>query len=491
MALAGPLSKLFSLCFRYQVQPSLWKSARVVPIHKKQSRSATKNYRPVSLLSVVSKVMEKIVNTAIINHLEREQALSIHQYGFRQGLSTSDLLTSLNHAWVSELNRGGAVRVVAVDIAGAFDKVSHRGVIHKAASYGIAGPLLGWLSDYLLDRKLQAVVGGASSQPFPIDAGVPQGSILGPTLFLIYVNDACDVLPDGVTPAVYSDDTALYDHIPTPFAAAEVCRTLQAGVDALSKWGAQWRVTFEPTKSQAMTVSRHHRPWPIPSIELNGTPVPESTQLKLLGVTFDAQLTYSHHLRTTAVRATQRIGFFRQACHVLDPPGRATAYRGFIRPVMEYCPLVWMGAAATHLSRLDRVQRRALALIGQGAAMDTLAVRRQVAGLTMLYKLHHVTRPASLIALRPAQATQSAAAPRTRQQSAVSHRHELQLQTALPARSCHAALRSFPESLIEGWNELPPAMLNQAPSLKGMQQFKTRVFHHLKRCAWSWATDIA
>ena len=166
--------------------------------HKKQSHSAVKNYRPASLLSVVFKDMEKIVNTAIINHREHEKGLPIQKYGFRQGHSTSDLLTSLNHSWVSEVNRGGAVRVLAVDIAGAFDKVSHRGVLHKAASYSITGPLLNWLSDYLYDRKLQAVVGGASSESYKIDAGVPQGSILGPTLFFLYVNDACDVLPEGI-----------------------------------------------------------------------------------------------------------------------------------------------------------------------------------------------------------------------------------------------------------------------------------------------------
>ncbi|XP_065174836.1 uncharacterized protein LOC135804803 [Sycon ciliatum] len=254
------------------------------------------------LLDLPPRFMEKIVNTAIINHLEHEKALSIHQYGFRQGLSTSDLLTSLNHSWVSEVNRGGAVRVLAVDIAGAFDKVSHRGVLHKAASYGITGPLLNWLSDYLYDRKLQAVVGGASSEPYKIDAGVPQGSILGPTLFLLYVNDACDVLPEGITPAVYADDTTLYAHIPTPHAVTEVCRNLQAGVDALAEWGAQWRVTFEPTKSQAMTVSRHRRPWETPPIKFNGTAVPECSRLKLLGVTFDAHLTYSEHLRGTAMQ---------------------------------------------------------------------------------------------------------------------------------------------------------------------------------------------
>ena len=180
-----------------------------------------------------------------------KKALSNHQYGFRHGLSTYDLLTSLNHSWVSEVTRGGAVRMLAVDIAGVFDNVSHRGVLHQAASYGITGPLLNWLSDFLYDRKVQAVVGGASSESYKIDAGVPQGSIIGPTLFLLYVHDACDILPERITPAVYADDTTLYAHIPTSHAVTEVCRNLQASVDALAEWGAQWRVTFE---------QQNHRP---------------------------------------------------------------------------------------------------------------------------------------------------------------------------------------------------------------------------------------
>ena len=132
------------------------------------------------------------------------------------------------------------------------------------------------------------------------------------------------------------------------------------------------------------------------------------------------------------------------------------------------CPLVWMGAAATHLSQLDRVQHRALTLIGTGAAMDTLSLQRRVAGLTTLYKLHYITSPA-LAATRPAIAIAPAIAPATRRRSAANLAHELQLQTALPARSCNVVLRSFPECLIEAWNELPATLLRDAPSAKGMQ----------------------
>ena len=143
----------------------------------------------------------KVINTSIMNHLEKKELLSAHQFGFRLGLSTLDLLTSLSHQWLPCISAGGAVRVLAVDIAHAFDKVSHVGVLHKLRVCGIDGTLHRWLSSYLSNRNLQAVVGRATSQAFPVTADVPQGSILCPTLFIVYVNDAPDVLPADTVPA--------------------------------------------------------------------------------------------------------------------------------------------------------------------------------------------------------------------------------------------------------------------------------------------------
>ncbi|XP_065195441.1 uncharacterized protein LOC135826763 [Sycon ciliatum] len=143
---------LFSKAFHQGRQPSLWKLASVVPVHKKGSKSATKNYRPISLLPKLSKVMEAIINRSLMGFLERQRILTANQYGFRSGLGTQDLLTLLHHRWSTVAAGGGAVRVVAVDIAGAFDQVSHPGVIHKAQQYGVSGMLLAWLRDYLLDR---------------------------------------------------------------------------------------------------------------------------------------------------------------------------------------------------------------------------------------------------------------------------------------------------------------------------------------------------
>ena len=484
--LASPLSELFSLCFRHGVQPSPWKTAKVVPVFKKQSRSAVKNYRPVSLLSVVSKVMEKVINRRLVNYLEKEELLSAHQFGFRSGLGAADLLTALNHEWMNTINSGGAVRVLAVDIAGAFDKVSHAGVLHKAKAYGICRDLHRWLTAYLTQRKLQAVVGGATSPLFPIQAGVPQGSILGPTLFLLYVNDAADVLPPGVSPATYADDTTIYSNIPSMDDAQSQCDHFQAGVSALATWGTTWRVKFEPTKSQAMTISRHRLPWQIPPVHFDGLLVEEVNQLKLLGVIFDHSMNYGNHLRATALRASQRIGFLRKAANILDLRGKLVAYKGFIRPLMEYCPLVWSGAAPGHLSRLNRVQKRALALIGPGVCVDSLAIRRTVSGLCLLFKLLCGPRLKTLQPLLPPSATPVENA-RTRRQYMPAHR--FQLATSLHARSLDGIRRSFPYGMITDWNSISPDILHEQPCLRSLQSFKLKVYHSLKRSRWHWATD--
>eukprot|EP00117_Sycon_ciliatum_P037066 scpid77875/ scgid27794/ Probable RNA-directed DNA polymerase from transposon X-element; Reverse transcriptase len=171
----------------------------------------------------MSKVMEAIVNQHITNCLEKHHVLSSRQFGFCKGLCTADILTKLHTEWSKTAGLGGAVRVLAIDIAGAFDKVSHPGLLHKASVSGLHGHLHGWLSSYLRDRRLQAVVSGQQSSAQPVQSGVPQGSILGPTLFLLfmYVNDREDHLPAGSELATYADDTTLYQCLSAPSEIAD------------------------------------------------------------------------------------------------------------------------------------------------------------------------------------------------------------------------------------------------------------------------------
>ena len=203
------LVELFNKCLKESCFPDCWKVSSVVSVFKNVGeRSTAKNYRLVSLHSVVSKVFEKLVNNRIVDYLAKCGLFSDFQYGFRSSRSTADLLTVVSDRIARAFNRSGATQAVALHISKAFDWVWHAGLLHKLKSYGIPGQIFGLISSFLSNRQHQVVLDGKSSQEYPVNARVPQGSILGPTLFLLYIND----LPDDIICdiAIYADDAALY-----------------------------------------------------------------------------------------------------------------------------------------------------------------------------------------------------------------------------------------------------------------------------------------
>ena len=203
------LAELFNKFLKEPCFPDCWKVSSVVPVFKNVGeRSTAKNYRPFSLLSVVSKVLEKLVNNRIVDHLEKCGLFSDFQSDFRSSRSTADLRTVVSDRIARTINRSGAIRAVALDISKAFDRVWHASLLHKLKSYGVSGQIFGLISSFLSNRRLPMVLDGKSSEEYAVNSGVPQGSILGPILFLLYIN----VLPDDVICdiASYADDTTLY-----------------------------------------------------------------------------------------------------------------------------------------------------------------------------------------------------------------------------------------------------------------------------------------
>ena len=167
---------------------------------------------------------------------------------------------------------------------------------------------------------LRAVVCGQESEVFPVRAGVPQGSILEPTLFVLYVNDCEDCLPGGSRLAVYADDTTLYKCLSSGDSIQNASSNLQQAVDAVAAWGSSWKIQFEPTKSQALTLSNHRPPIALPSIYFNNITVAEEDEIKFLGVTFDRQLSFRSHLRNVSSKANQRLHFFKKVAPLLNVP---------------------------------------------------------------------------------------------------------------------------------------------------------------------------
>ena len=351
------LAELFNKCLKESCFADCWKVSSVVPVFKNVGeRSAAKNYRPVSLLSVVSKVFEKLVNNRIVDHLEKCGLFSDFQYGFRSCRSTADLLTVVSDRIARAFNRSGATRAVALDISKAFDRVCHAGLLHKLKSYGISGQIFGLISSFLSNRQRRVVLNGKSSQECPVNAGVPQGSILGPTRFLLYIND----LPDDVICdiAIYADDTTtLYskcDWASDLWQQLELASELESDLRDTVDWGKEWLVNFNARKTQLVSFDRSNNNGSI-DVKMGGSILEEKSSFKMLGLTFSSKLDWGSYIISIAKTASKKIGALIRSMKFLPPEVALYLYKSTIRPCLEYCCHVWAGARSCYLDLLDKL----------------------------------------------------------------------------------------------------------------------------------------
>ena len=239
---------------------------------------------------MVSKVFKKLVNNRIVDHLEKCGLFSDFKYGFRSSLSTADLLTIVSDRIARAFNRSGATRAVALDISKAYERVWHVGLLHKRKSYGISRHIFGLISSFLSNRRLRVNLDGKSSQEYPVNTGVPQGSILGPTLFPLYIND----LPDDVicNIAIYADDTTLFsksDQASDLWQILELASELESDLPDTVDWGRKWLVDFIAGNPQLVSFDRSKNTGAI-DVKMDGSVLEEKTSLKMLGLTFSSKL---------------------------------------------------------------------------------------------------------------------------------------------------------------------------------------------------------
>ena len=242
------------------------------------------------LVFFLCKISEKLVNNRIGDHLENCGLFSDFQYGFRSSRSAADLLTVVSDRIARAFNRPGADRAVALDIAKAFGRVWHAGLLHKLKSYGILGQIFGLISSFLSNRRLRVVLDGKSSQEYPVNAAVPQRSILGPTLFLLYIND----LPDDVicNIAIYADDTTLYskcDQASDLWQQLELTSELESDLQDTVDWGRKWLVDFNAGEAQLVSFDRSKNTGAI-DVKMDRSVLDEKSSFKILGLTFSYKL---------------------------------------------------------------------------------------------------------------------------------------------------------------------------------------------------------
>ena len=339
------LAELFNKCLKESFFPDCWKVSSVVPVFKNVGeRFTAKNYRPASLLSVVSKVFQKLVNNRIVDHLEKCDLFSDFEYGFRSSRSTADLLTVVSDRIARAFNRSGATRGVALDISKASDRVWHAGLLQKLKSCGISGQIFGLISSFLSNRRVRVVLDRKSSQKYPVNEVVPQGSILGPTLFLRYINDLpndviCDV-------AIYADDTTLYskcDRASDLWQQLELASELESDLRDTVEWGKTWLVDFNTGKTQLVSFDRSNSNGSI-GAKMDGSVLEGKSYFKMQGLTFSSKLDWDSNIISIAKTASKKIGALIRYMTFLSPEVALYLYKSTIRPCMEYCCHVWADA---------------------------------------------------------------------------------------------------------------------------------------------------
>ena len=250
-----PLALLFQKSLDEGTCPDEWKSANVTPIHKKGDRTEPSNYRPVSLTSQVCKVMESIIRDEIMKHLTGNNLLNDAQHGFREGRSCLTNLLETIEQWTEIIDEGDCIDVAYLDFRKAFDLVSHEHLIYKLSKYGISGKILNWIKDFLRNRTQKVVIRGKESTSREVTSGVPQGSVLGPLLFLIFINDLPTELLSKLS--LFADDSKLFSRIIANKNKLKVNnidggRLLQDDLDRVVEWAKKWKMEFNVEKCKIM-----------------------------------------------------------------------------------------------------------------------------------------------------------------------------------------------------------------------------------------------
>ena len=398
--LSIPLCKLYNASLSCCKVPTDWKEAHVTAVFKKGDPSLPNNYRPISLLNTLEKVFERLIYKHIYNHLHHNNFFTPVQSGFMPGDSTINQLTFIYDNLCKALDNGLETRVVFFDISKAFDKVWHRGLLAKLKAAGITGHLLSWFHDYLTSRTQRVVLPGATSDLVYIKSGVPQGSILGPLLFLVYINDIVYGIESNIN--LFADDTSLYITSDNPQSAADI---LQSDIVRISSWADKWLVTFNPSKSESLIVSRKRSQQLHPPLIMYDRPIIEVNDHKHLGVYLSTDCSWHSHISFMTKKAWKRVNIMRKLKHVLDRKSLEIIYISFIRPLLEYADVVWSNCTHHEMEQLEKVQIES-ARIATGAtklvSIETLlneigwvplSERRKQHRLVLFYKMFNYLTP--------------------------------------------------------------------------------------------------
>jgi len=473
--LTPSLSRLFRISLQSGQLPADWKHGRIVAFHKGGKKHDPENYRPISLLPIASKVLESVVNRRLRLFLDDHNLLPDTQFGFRSNRSTLDMAVSLTQRWSDALDRGEEVRVVSLDLSRAFDRVWHRGLLAKLKACGVTGILHTWLAAFLSDRFQTVAVSGQESAALPMRAGVPQGSVLGPTLFLVFLRDMADGVESDLS--FFADDSSLHQTISSKSDRQSSAFTLNKDLSTIHRWAKTWCAHFNAAKTHVLTISRaRDASEGHPPLSLDNQILVETDCIKIVGLLLNQRLTWGTHVRKVATRCSQQLGALRRASFFLPRSAVVAAYKGTIRSRMEFLSPIWCNGPKSDLQLLHRLQDRALKLCGvddssaSKMCLQPLQARWRTSSLALLHRAFTGVAPSPVCDLLP----QPLERHRHTRASDASHERALSIPRS---RTSHHS-NSFIPSATRLWNLLPPEAFEGDDPQKQLQKLKKTAAYH-------------
>jgi hypothetical protein len=393
--LCEPFALLFNTCMQTGDLPRVWLDAHIVPIHKKGSKNLPSNYRPVSLTSVICKTMERVIKVEVMKFLNDNKLLSEKQHGFRSKKSTStQLLSTLNNWSLSVDQHQGLVDAIYLDFAKAFDSVVHSKLFSKLEDHGICGNLLAFFKAFLTGRRQLVQVDGCKSRFSEVVSGVPQGTVLGPLLFLIYVNSLSDEVLSCMI-ELFADDVKLYSGCQAQSVAANHVH-LQEDLDRVMRWADMHQLCLAKNKCSVIRVG-YQVDQPL-SYTLGDVGLPEVDSVRDLGVVLQPNLKFDKYVDERKAKAMRAAGLVFKAFVSRRTGFLRSMYVTYVRSLLEYNTSVWNSLGIQSIDKLESVQRyftrRIPELYGldyrsrlERLDLEPLEVRRMKADLVDTFKI--------------------------------------------------------------------------------------------------------
>ena len=391
--LAPALQAIFTQSLETGTLPEDWRNANITPLFKKGDRHQAVNYRPVSLTCVACKLMEHIITKHILDHCDYYDIITLLQHGFRKGYSCASQLLITVHDLVKCHDEKKQVDVAILDFSKAFDTVPHERLLGKLHFYGVRGPILEWIRQFLTNRFQRVVVDGECSTSVKVASGVPQGTVLGPLLFLVYIND----LPQNVQSQVrmFADDCLLYHTIQSE----SDIDILQSDLSSLERWAELWGMSFNAQKCYILRIKAKKTPF-TGFYSLCGHVLEQKAENPYLGVQLSEDLKWTPHINNIVSKANRSLAFLRRNLKGGPPKLRELAYFTVVRSLLDYCSAVWDPHMEKDINNIDKVQRRSARFVKndynwessvtsmiKDLGWENLADRRREARLCIFHKI--------------------------------------------------------------------------------------------------------